>query len=647
MQSRKGSRPPPKFKAVDPHLKTYQIALALHQKGNLSEAKKLYEEILVKNPEYFDAIHLSGVIFYQLRIFEASEAFYARAVRINSNFAPLHSNHGNTLKELKRFDEALASYDKAISIKSNFVEALYNRGNTLKELKRFDEALASYDKAISIKSDHAKAFNNRGVILDELKRFNEALASYDKAILIKSDDPATFNNRGNTLKELKRFDEALDSYDRAISINSDYAEAFNNRGVILDELKQFDDALASYDRAISIKSDYAEAFNNRGVTLDELKRFDEALDSYDKAISIKSDYAEAFKNRGNTLHELKRFAESLASYDKAISINPDYAEAEIGKSLNLLLTGNLSKGWRHYEYRLKCENFVEKSLVSTDNFLSKITTVTSVSELTGKHLILVAEQGLGDVVMFSSMVQDTLSFVTGLDFVVDKRLLEIFKRSFPFSRVFASTSYNENDAPSDAIYMFIGSLGRLFRNQVSDFPRKPYLFSEFDKITSWRNRLQYGDRKLIGISWKGGTTHTRDWARSFSLQNFLQLMPQDNFIFVNIQHKSSDFEVQQAVDNINVEIISFPESDTSDISDLSALLCALDHVVTVQNSNVHLCGALGVNCVGIIPDVPEWRYGIQGDHMIWYKTVKLIRMNQKMDFQETKPLISSYISQKI
>ena len=265
MQSRKGFRTPPKVQAADPHHKNFQSALAIHQQGNLSEAKKLYAEILKKNPDHFDALHLSGVIAFQSRRFDEAEAFYAKAVRINSNFAPLHFNRGITLKELKRFNEALTSYDKAISIKSDYADAFNNRGNTLKELKRFDEALASYDKAISIKLDYAEAFNNHGATLQELKRFDEALTSYDKAISIKSDYAGAFNNRGNTLNELNRFDEALASYDKAISIKSDYADAFNNRGATLQELKRFDEALTSYDKAISIKSDYADAYYHKGL----------------------------------------------------------------------------------------------------------------------------------------------------------------------------------------------------------------------------------------------------------------------------------------------------------------------------------------------------------------------------------------------
>jgi len=324
---KKGFRTPPKTRVADPHLRTFQTALAFHQGGKLSEAKQLYEEILKKNPNHFDALHLSGVVLFQLRRFDDAEVFYSQAIRINSNFAPLHSNRGNTLKELKRFDEALASYDEAISIRSDFAEAFNNRGNALKELKRFNDALGSYEQAISINLNYAEAFNNRGIALHELKRFDEALESYDQAISIKSDYVEAFSNRGNTLREIKRFDEALLSYDKAISIKSNYAEAFNNRGNTLKQLERFEEALAYFGKAIAIKSNYADAFFNCGVTLYALKRYHEALNSYDKSIFINPGFAEAFNNRGNTLHELKRYDEALRSYVKAISIKPNYVDS--------------------------------------------------------------------------------------------------------------------------------------------------------------------------------------------------------------------------------------------------------------------------------------------------------------------------------
>jgi protein O-GlcNAc transferase len=313
-----------------------QQALALHQRGMLSDAKRIYEDILKQKPDHFDALHLLGVIACQTNNLQEGEELFSQAIKSNPSVAVAYNNLGNALKDLKRFYESVANYDKAIALKPDYAEAYNNRGVALNGLKRLDEALASYDQAIALKRDYAVAYNNRGVALKDLKRPDEALASYDKAIALKPDYAEAYSNRGNALKDLKRPDEALASYDKAITLKPDYADAYGNLGNILNDLKRPDEALASYDKAIALKPDYAEAYNNRGIALQGLKRLDEALASYDKAIALKPDHAEAYNNRGNALQGLKRLDEALASYDKAIALKADHAEAynNRGNALN-------------------------------------------------------------------------------------------------------------------------------------------------------------------------------------------------------------------------------------------------------------------------------------------------------------------------
>ena len=371
----------------DSNLQDFQSALFFHQKGDLLEAKKIYEKILAKNPRHFDSLHLSGVHAFQLGWFDESISFFEKALQINSQFAPLRLNFGSALQKLRRYEDALSSFDKAITIKPDYAEAFYNRGVTLIELERIDEALDSYNKAIAIKPDYVEALNNRGVALQNLKRFHEALENFDQIISFKSNDAEAFYNRALALKELSRMEEALQAYDKAISIRPYYAEAFYNRGVMLKGLDRLDEAFHDYDKAISIKPDYAEAHNNRGVALQELKRFEEALLCFDRAIEIipdfalaynnrgnalkelrrfdaalqsyartvilQSDFAEAFNNHGVTLRELKRFEEALKSYDHAISIRPNYAEAFNNRGVALQDLARFDDALQTYDTALK------------------------------------------------------------------------------------------------------------------------------------------------------------------------------------------------------------------------------------------------------------------------------------------------------
>ena len=342
MQFRKGFRTPPKSQSVDPHLRKLNIALGLHQQGSLDEAKKMYDDILQINPNHFDALHLSGILWFQVGSLDQALGCYKRALRIKANFAPLHFNYANALQQLGNFEEAAESYRTAIRIKSDYYEAFNNRGVALHEMRRFAEALQCYNEAISIKSDYADAFSNRGVTLNELGSFEEALESYDRAILIKADYAQAFTNRGVVLNNLKRFDQALLSFDNALEINPSDAEAFNNRGVALDELKRFDDALQSYEEASALKPNYVEAFYNHGHTLHLLKRFEDALQKYNKAVLIKPDYVAALNNRGNVFKDLLRFRDALKDYETAINHKPDFFEAHSNRLFTMSYIDDLS-----------------------------------------------------------------------------------------------------------------------------------------------------------------------------------------------------------------------------------------------------------------------------------------------------------------
>ena len=313
----------------------FEQAFALHQRGKLADAERIYQEVLRQQPNHFDALHMLGVIALETQHGEQGADLIMKAIRLNASVAAAHSNLGKALLDLKRPADALASFDKAIALKPGLAMAHNNRGKAFNDLKLPEEALASYDKAIALKPDYTEAYSNRGVALQNLKRPEDALASYNKAIALEPGFASAHYNRGNALQDLKRPADALASYERAIALKPDYAEAYCNRGHALKDLKRREEALASYDKAIALKPDYGEAYSNRGNVLSSLKRSAEALASYDKAIALKPGFASAYYNRGLALQDLKRPADAVASYDKAISLRPDLAMAHYNRGIAL------------------------------------------------------------------------------------------------------------------------------------------------------------------------------------------------------------------------------------------------------------------------------------------------------------------------
>ena len=91
-----------------------QNAIALHQQGQLGQAKAIYLQLLQIDSRNADVLHLLGVIAIQTGQYIAAVEMIDRAIEVNPNAAIYYSNRGSALQELKQLDAAIASYDKAI-----------------------------------------------------------------------------------------------------------------------------------------------------------------------------------------------------------------------------------------------------------------------------------------------------------------------------------------------------------------------------------------------------------------------------------------------------------------------------------------------------------------------------------------------------
>jgi tetratricopeptide (TPR) repeat protein len=669
---------------------THLLGVVLTQRRQHLEGERLIAHALVINPHDPIALNNRGIALRELKRFDEALASYDKAIALKPDYAEAFNNRGNALKELKRFDEALASYDKAIALKPDYAEAFNNRGNALKELKRLgealasydrvivlkpdnaealnirgialmelkrlDEALASYDKAIALNPDYVEAFNNRGVALRELKRPDEALASYDKAVALKPDYAEAFHNRGNALMGLKRLDEALASYDKAISLKPDYVEAINNRGVALKELKRFDEALVSFnkaialdyvealnnrgvalmelkrldealascDKAIALKADYVEALNNRGNALMGLKRLDEALASYEKAISLKPDYADAFNNRGIALRELKRPDEALASFETAIALKPDYADGYLNRALIKLLVGQYKEGWADYEWRWEAKTW----LSARPNV--KVPTWQG-EDLSGRHLLVFTEQGLGDVIQFARYLPLLARHKCKITFLVPPNLARLLGPSFHPLEVVSEirgTSGIDYQAP-------LMSLPHRFNIELSSIPNKvPYLKAEPELEASYKSRIGASCFK-VGIAWQGNPNGRIDEGRSIPLERFIPLAGIPGVRLISLQKHVGLDQLATLPKDVGIESLGNELDNGPDaFCDTAAVMNSLDLIITSDTSIAHLAGALGRPTWVALKYVPDWRWMLDRDDSPWYPTLRLFRQSQRDDWMQ-------------
>lgn len=598
----------------------FAAATQRFQRGDLAGAEAAFKALLRQRPKSAACTQFLALIAQQRGQFGKALELFDQAVLLDPNDAIAHSNRGNLLMEMARPADALVSLDRAVALRPDLGQIQCNRGNLLHGMGRYTDALESYAAAIAAQPGLTEAHNNQGNTLAALGRVAEACASYTRAIAQHPHYVEALYNRGNLLQTMRCHADAIRDYDRALALQPDFVEAWCNRGNALQAEKRFDAAIESYNRALAARPGYTDALNNRGNAQKALGLWDDALRSYDAAFSANPRDTEAICNRGHLYLECTRHDDALAAYDRALALDSACVAALQGRALILLGRGDYAAGWAAYEERLRYQAF----LAGTDpSAYRNLLLRPDRAALIGRNIGLIREQGIGDEVMFASILADLQRDAARVTYACERRLARLFAHSFP-GITFADPE-NFDGTVYNAV-MPIGSLGYVYRQSRRDFPGKAYLRPRGATVRDWEARLGERDRRpRIGISWRGGTADTRAEQRSLRLGQLQSLFDLPDCEFISLQYGDVADEVTAFSAMTGQTIRVFPRAEIDDFEDLAALISNLDVVVSVQNSIVHLCGALGKECLTMVPANAEWRYGVAGDRMAWYETVRLFR----------------------
>jgi tetratricopeptide (TPR) repeat protein len=398
-------------------------------------------------------------------------------------------------------------------------------------------------------------------------------------------------------------------------------------GEALQASGRFKEAIKSCQQAIKIDPNCSGAYYNLGNSLVDVGQIKEALDCYNKAIKIKPNYPEAFLNMGNALRDLGELDSALKFFKHAIKIRPDYSDAYYNESLMHLYKKNFKKGWSKYEWRLERLEYT---------FDLQMSEKTRWKESKKGRVLLWPEQGIGDEVMFSSIIPELYKKTDKLLVQADERLIPLFKRSFSKDIEFYSSNkcIDENDYDYHIPY---GSLPEYFRQTIESFENssKGWLKASDLKTKDLRSKLLIEDsQNLIGISWHSTAKRTGFQNRSISLNHLATSLYSKNVSLISLQYGDVDNEIENLFAETGIKVIQVKDiNNMNDIDDLAALISACDKVVSIDNSTVHLAGALGKDTQVILPYSCDWRWGEASEKSYWYSSLKLYRQSQNNDLE--------------
>lgn len=317
-----------------------QIALGHHQAGRLGEAEHIYRQVLAADPRHAGALHLLGLIGFQLQRYDVAESYISSAIRVDGSQPAFHANLAETYRAQGRLDDARRCYEQALRLQPS-PEAQNNLGTIWQAMGKLPEAIACYRQALAARPDYADALNNLGTACQEQGDWAGAVESYGRAVAAKPDYARGHYNQGVALATLERDEQARAAYERAVQLDPSYAAAYYGLAMLHQRQKAWSESLAAYERALALRSQWPQVLCSLGTLHQAQGNLGEAIARYQQALAVDPGFAEAWYNWGTALREQESLVEAVEKYRQAIRCKPSLADAHYNLGTVLQLQGDL------------------------------------------------------------------------------------------------------------------------------------------------------------------------------------------------------------------------------------------------------------------------------------------------------------------
>ena len=459
-----------------------------------------------------------------------------------------------------------------------------------------------------------------GLSLSAKGQHLQAIEQFERALATRPDDPRVLFALGNTARALGLSQAAEEFFERVLKLEPQRLEALVNLANLLRARGQASSAVALLEPALAHGEQAAELWLTLGSAWREMGDTTEAEECFREALSRRGDYAPALGNLADILADRGEVEEGLSLYERAVKRDPQNPQLRLNRAILYLLTGNLRDGWRDYAARLK----IKGKAPLTDHGLPRWTGGT----LRRMRLLVTAEQGVGDHLMFASVFPELITEAReqGGSVVLDcdPRLVPLFARSFPDATVkpqqlqtiggVTTAQYGWLKTCGGAnIATEMGSLPRHLRSDSNDFPDpNAYLVPDAEETARWRKTFaQSGEAPLIGICWRSGkTTGARalQYAPYEAWARFLHDLPGT---IVSVQYDATGDEVEK-LEAMSGRKILVPEGidQKNELDRACAMLSALDAVVSAPTAVSWLAAGAGVATYKVLYDRSWTSFGL-------------------------------------
>lgn len=528
-----------------------------------------------------------------------------------------------------------------------------NKALTFIKNKDFDSAEKVYYELLRENPNNDTVLSFWGFFNLKKGLYNKAEKILESAYKIKK-APATISALAHAKFVLKKYDDSIILYEELFRYDKESEKIYQKIIECFMLLKMYDFAgayckkfLLSHPNsclALSLMTEYlidirdykkAEEYcaktielypNNPSIWalagfIQELLYCNEeyAQECYKKAIELGD--TKSYYHLGVSFQKINKLDDAEFCYNKAIELYPNDYDAKAALGTLYFAKKQFKKGYQYYVDRV-----ILPENISCKNFNT---------EMEGGILFVVADQGLGDAIMFSRYLPLLKNKFSKIVVQVREPLLTLFRNSFE-GIDFITNHLLEKDYDCSMCFSYLPYFLDL------DFSKIPYIKGYLkvneSKILEYKEKYFNTNKPKIGLCWKAGDLARRSAIhRTINIDYFKPLLELNNVEFYSFQ-KEDIFNAKEKYPQI-VDLSSTFES----FEDTAAALKNLDLLISVDTSTLHLAGALGVKSKLLIPYCSDWRWFDNTEKTEWYDSVEIIKQEERQDWYKEVSILTDYV----
>jgi hypothetical protein len=419
---------------------------------------------------------------------------------------------------------------------------------------------------------------------------------------------------GQIAVKVENWDTAKYFFETILSIDPTFhkgrlalAECLFEAGEKAESFTQYETLLASAPTAFIARL-------KAGDILVSLYRIDEAIEQYQTALSQRPGDIDCMIKLSSACKVNGDFKAAENWLNKIFELVEDHPIAQWNWSLLQLHQGNLKEGFICYESRWLLKNL----------FLPKMAGAPWEGEnLAGKRILVMAEQGWGDQILFSRYVELLAELGAEVIFAGPPGSTKLFASLSGASEIVE----RNQPLPNYDFYIPLMSLPRMFETQLDNVPTQvPYLTADPARSDFWRQKIGGVGQLKVGLAWRETKGLYPDSGhRNIPYSTFAKIPAIDDIRFFALPLPSATNLSVDIESGCTIEMPEGPIDQEGAFFDTMAIIDNLDLVIAADSPFVNLAGAMGKETWTLIDAIADWRWFSKSDEAPWYPTMTLYR----------------------